>query len=75
MTGIYHVGGPEISKYELLKIFSSAYNKKIEIKKDENFIINRSLISKKFNDFTGYKPTSWEEMVLSMRNHKLINGY
>ena len=75
MSGIYHVGGPEISKYELLKIFSSAYNKKIEIKKDENFIINRSLISKKFNDFTGYKPTSWEEMVLSMRNHKLINGY
>ena len=75
LSGIYHVGGHEIDKFKLLKIFSSIYEKEIEIIKDEMILINRSLISDKFNKITGYKACEWEDMVSSMRQHKILNGY
>jgi dTDP-4-dehydrorhamnose reductase len=75
MTGIYHVGGEAINKFELLKLFASVYEKNIDITRDETFVINRSLISDKFNDLTGYKVSKWEDMVKAMRNHKTLNQY
>jgi dTDP-4-dehydrorhamnose reductase len=75
MSGIYHVGGNEINKFNLLKIFSNVYGKNIEIIKDASFEINRSLNSDKFHIKTGYKAGSWENMVSSMFNHKISNQY
>ena len=75
MFGIYHVGGDEINKYDLLKIFSNVYGKNIKIIKDESFEINRSLNSDKFHTKTKYKADSWEDMVSSMYHHKLSNRY
>jgi dTDP-4-dehydrorhamnose reductase len=75
MSGVFHVGGNEINKYDLLKIFSNVYGKKIEIIKDASFAINRSLNSNKFNTNTGYKSRSWEDMVSLMYHHKISNRY
>ena len=75
MSGIYNVGGDEINKFDLLKIISNVYGKEIEIIRDESFIINRSLNSDKFKRKTGYKASGWEDMVSSMRQHKILNRY
>jgi len=75
MTGIYHVGGEKINKLELLKLFAAVYEKNIDITRDESYVINRSLISDKFKNLTGYKVSKWEDMVKAMRNHKTLNQY
>lgn len=75
MTGIYHVGGEKINKFDLLKLFAAVYEKNIDITRDDSFVINRSLISDKFKNLTGYKVSKWEDMVKDMRNHKTLNQY
>ena len=75
MSGIYHVGGNEINKFDLLTIFSNVYRKEIKIIRDESLTINRSLNSHKFKIKTGYTECGWDDMVSSMRQHKILNQY
>ena len=75
MSGIYHVGGKEINKFDLLTIFSNVYRKEIKIIRDESLTINRSLNSHKFKIKTGYTECGWDDMVSSMRQHKILNQY
>jgi dTDP-4-dehydrorhamnose reductase len=75
MSGIYHVGGNEINKFDLLTIFSNVYRKEIKIIRDESLTINRSLNSHKFKMKTGYTECGWYDMVSSMRQHKILNQY
>lgn len=68
LTGIYHVSSEPISKYNLLKLIASRYNKQIEIEPDYEFILDRSLDSSAFRSLTGYNPPTWEELVNRMYN-------
>lgn len=66
LAGLYHVAGPAIDKYNLLKIISKEYNKNIDIEFDESFVIDRSLNADKFRDATGYIPSDWPSLIASM---------
>ncbi len=66
-SGIYHISAKKISKYDLLKIISIIYNKKIKINKDNNFFIDRSLNSHKFRKKFNYKFPSWKIMIKDLK--------
>lgn len=74
LHGLYHVGALPISKYDLLKLIASEYDKDIYIKCDDQFAIDRSLNSNLFSSVTGYRAPAWPELIASMRkSHEVLN--
>lgn len=72
LTGLYHVSSDPINKYDLLQIANRAFDRKINILPDEEFIMDRSLDSTRFRKATGYQPPSWTEMIQEMAGDELI---
>ena len=72
---IINVGSRRISKYVLLTKIRKVFRKKIEIIKYENFIIDRSLNSKKFRKITDYKIIKWDKMLLELKKFMINNHY
>ena len=66
LHGVHHVSADPINKFDLLTLISIIYGKKINIGKDEKFIIDRSLDSTRFREATGYQPQPWPELVRRM---------
>jgi dTDP-4-dehydrorhamnose reductase len=66
LHGLYHVGAAPIGKYELLQLIAKAYGKQIDIVRDDDFSIDRSLNSTRFNQATGYKPVAWPDLIQAM---------
>ena len=66
LGGVLHVSGESITKYDLLKIISSIYNKSIHIRLNKSIKVDRSLNSTKFNQLTGYKIKPWPILIRSM---------
>jgi dTDP-4-dehydrorhamnose reductase len=66
LRGLYHVASEPISKYELLRLFRSAYKRQIEINADDSLIIDRSLDPSRFLDETQTQRLEWERMVAEM---------
>jgi dTDP-4-dehydrorhamnose reductase len=66
LHGLYHISAKPISKYELLNLIASTYNKKVMIIKSDNIKINRALKYDKFQNATGYSPKSWKQLIRSM---------
>jgi dTDP-4-dehydrorhamnose reductase len=67
ISGLYHVSADPISKFDLLKIVAEEYGKEIELVPSEDYVIDRSLDSSKFQLTTGYKTESWEMLIRKMR--------
>jgi dTDP-4-dehydrorhamnose reductase len=63
LTGLYHVSSDPISKYDLLQMTNQIFGRRINILSDEDFFLDRSLISTRFRQATGYHPPSWAEMI------------
>ena len=66
LHGLYHVSADPIGKFELLKLIAKVYDKQIDIIQDDEFIIDRSLTSERFNQATGYRAPAWPELIRSM---------
>ncbi len=66
LSGLYHVSSEPINKYELLLLAKKHFQIDVEIEKDEDFKIDRSLDSTKFRQITGFQPESWEKMIEKM---------
>lgn len=66
LEGLYHVSSEPIGKYELLKLVAKIYRKEIEIIPDDEIQIDRSLVSDKFFQATGYRAPSWPDLVEAM---------
>jgi dTDP-4-dehydrorhamnose reductase len=73
LTGLYHIAGQTISKYDLLKLIAKEYGKQIHISPEKSFEINRSLNGDKFLKATGYTPPSWPKLIKMM--HQSHQGY
>ena len=71
LTGIFHISSNPISKYELLSIVKEKYELNIKIASDEDYKIDRSLNSSKFQKFTGYRIKSWNDMISTMREENM----
>lgn len=70
LTGIYHVSAKPISKYDLLLLVADIYGKDIEIIKDNELKIDRSLDSSRFRKATGFNPPTWPELIKLMHDCK-----
>ncbi|WP_423198192.1 dTDP-4-dehydrorhamnose reductase [Cupriavidus sp. H19C3] len=66
LHGLYHVSAEPINKFDLLALVARTYGKTIEIQPDDQFVIDRSLDSRRFRQATGYQPKPWPELVQSM---------
>lgn len=69
LSGLYQVSSDPISKYDLLNIIKKVYKKEISIDAFDDFAMDRSLNSEKFQKITGYKAPTWETMVHNMYTH------
>jgi dTDP-4-dehydrorhamnose reductase len=66
LHGLYHVGADPIGKYELLQLIAKQYGKVIDIIRDDDFVIDRSLNSERFTQATGYQAAPWSELIRAM---------
>lgn len=73
LSGIYHISSRPISKYDLLKIVARVYKKKIVILANYDIVLDRSLNSSKFRQATGYRPPSWEKLIVAMFQYYQTN--
>ncbi len=71
LIGLYHIAANPINKYDLLKLISDVYNKKVIIELDESLVIDRSLNSSKFNRETGFKAADWPNLIQTMHEYQL----
>jgi dTDP-4-dehydrorhamnose reductase len=67
LSGLYHLSADPISKYEILKLIASEYEKKIELIADGSYIINRTLDSSKFKLLTSYQSPGWDQLIKQMK--------
>jgi dTDP-4-dehydrorhamnose reductase len=70
LHGLYHLSAAPINKYDLLTLVAEIYRKDIEIIPDETLVIDRSLDSTRFRSATGFKPKSWNEMLILMHDFR-----
>jgi len=66
INGLYQLSVDPIDKYRLLSIIKEVYGKDIRIKKNYDYIIDRSLDSSLFRAKTGFKPKSWDVLIKEM---------
>ena len=66
LSGLYHVSGDPISKYELLRLINEVYRLGVTIEKDDVPACDRSLDSTRFRRATGWRPEPWERMIATM---------
>lgn len=71
LSGLYHVASDPISKYDLLNIIASAFDKKINIIPDEELNIDRSLVADSFKEATGYVSPSWSDLIETMKSYEI----
>jgi dTDP-4-dehydrorhamnose reductase len=66
ISGLYNIAAEPISKYDLLRLIANVYRKDVEIIKNHEFMIDRSLSPQKFFESTGYIAPSWINMIRDM---------
>lgn len=67
LDGLWHLSADPISKFELLNLVNRVYQLGVVIDRDEEFFCDRRLDSSRFRTITGWRPPSWEEMIVAMR--------
>ena len=66
LSGIYHIGSTPIDKFSLLNVIKDIYELDIDIEKDKELIIDRSLNSNKIKNEINFTPPSWSVLVKKM---------
>ena len=67
-SGLYQLAGDPITKFDLLQLFNTRFQRGIEIVPDETFLCDRSLDSSRFRRQFGYVPPPWTTMVEDLPN-------
>ena len=70
LFGLYHVAGRAIAKYDLLGLVAEIYGKPIEIVRDDQLTIDRSLNADRFKATTGYVAPDWPELIRIMHSYR-----
>ena len=73
LHGLYHVSSSPISKYNLLNLVATVFEKNIIINPDDRFTIDRSLDSTRFKDATRFVAPSWEHMIEKMHQDRIAH--
>ena len=70
LSGVWHIAGPPIDKYALLRLTAETYGLETEIEPVDEPRIDRSLDSSRFRAATGFAPPSWPQMLGTMRERQ-----
>ncbi len=70
LHGLYHVSSQAINKFDLLCLIAKTYQKTIDIIKDEQLVIDRSLNSARFQAASGYVAPTWPELISIMHQSR-----
>jgi dTDP-4-dehydrorhamnose reductase len=70
LSGLYHVAAKPINKFDLLQLIAEIYGKNIDIVRDDQLVIDRSLNSTRFELATGYVAPEWPELIKLMHAYK-----
>ena len=70
LHGLYHISSAPISKFELLTLVATEYQKIIEVLPDDQLVIDRSLDSTRFYKATGYLAPTWKSMLRTMHTEE-----
>lgn len=68
VTGLLHVSGTKINKYNLLNKINKIYNKKIIINKNSDFKIDRTLNNSKLKKYIKHIP-NWNNLISGMKKN------
>jgi dTDP-4-dehydrorhamnose reductase len=68
LHGVFNLSAEPINKFELLTLVAQAYGKTVDIVRDRELVIDRSLDSTRFRRATGFEPLGWSELVRVMRD-------
>jgi dTDP-4-dehydrorhamnose reductase len=63
LTGLYHLGGPKLSKLELLTMIKEAYGLETTIVPDQSIVLDRTLNSERLADAIGYICPPWKGLM------------
>ena len=69
--GLFHLSSKPINKFNLLKIISKIYKKKILITPENSIKCDRSLNSSKLKKIVKYKSKSWQKMLIELKDEYL----
>jgi dTDP-4-dehydrorhamnose reductase len=66
LSGLYHVSSGRASKFEVLHLIRDAYNLDVEIRPDDNYVLDRTLSGKKLETAIAYRCPSLTEQIREM---------
>jgi len=75
LSGLFHLSTAPISKHDLLVLLASVYSKPKRITPCGRIVCDRSLISTRFQQATGYHPPNWPEMIRDMHQDFTESGF
>lgn len=70
LNGLYHVAAEPIAKFDLLELVASEYGKEIDIRPDDQLVLDRSLDGSRFREATGYVAPLWPELIREMSSNR-----
>jgi dTDP-4-dehydrorhamnose reductase len=71
LHGLYHLSADPIAKFDLLTLAGKIYAHPIRIDACDEPVIDRSLDSTRLRMALDYRPPSWQEMLLQLRENTL----
>ena len=76
ISGILQIGGPRISKFDLLELINEIYSTNVNITPSENLKVDKSLNSSKAKEILNIEIQSWDYMIRHLyETHKTkLNG-
>jgi dTDP-4-dehydrorhamnose reductase len=66
LEGVWHVSSQPINKFDLLSRINQRAGLLVNILPEDDFHCDRSLCSARFQERTGYRAPSWDEMIAEM---------
>lgn len=66
LSGLYHVSSGNTSKFELLHLIKTAYKLDVEIRPDENYVLDRTLSGRKLEAAMAYRCPPLDHLIREM---------
>ena len=75
LSGLYHLGGQKISKYDLLLLIKNEFGLETAVTGVSTPIIDRTLDTSAFSKMSGYCAPTWSELISNLRAFSMEFGY
>lgn len=67
LKGLYHIASEPIDKFSLLELIKDTFKINVNIKKNDTFLLDRSLDARKFNSALSFDSPKWCDLVKTLK--------